>query len=178
MSVSNDGASIPEVVAADLDDTRWALDTASTLWSQGDRREALRWVRRAAEAAAEGEQDSRALELAKAGAELRAAGDLPRTLPPPPPGLSPEPPSAEAADPGEGDDQLVVTVVSTDGSLPARDATLLSHRAVRVAIDPTRRSDGHFSVRPLAAGEVAPQDRTVGLLVALKAGASPLPPED
>jgi hypothetical protein len=156
---------IPETT--DAQDVRWALETARTLWGQGERREALQWVRRAAEAAAEAGADDRALSLAKMGAELRGVLDIPRTLPPPkavdipPPGL-------------RGDAELVVTVVSTDGSIPAPDASLVSHRAVRVAVMAGDRN-GDLVVRVLPAGDLAPENSTVALLVALEPGSSPLP---
>jgi len=158
---------MPASESTDSGDTRWALQTAMTLWGQGERREALQWVRRAAEAAAEAGQDDRALVLAKAGAELRAHLEIPRTLPPPP--KTPEIPPPEA----RGDGELVVTVVSTDGTIPAPDASLVSHRAVRVAVLPATGNE--LNVRILAPGEFAPQDATVGLLVAFEPGVSPVP---
>ena len=66
---------LPTPEPADAKDIRWALETAQSLWDQGDRREALQWVRRAAEAAAESGADDRALMLAKMGAELRGVID-------------------------------------------------------------------------------------------------------
>ena len=168
---------IPKSIAGDTDDTRWALETAATLWEQGERREALRWVRRAAEAAAESGADDRALALAKSGAELRAAVDLPRTLPPPPPEpvVTEKPADQPAPRPAEASAELVVTVVSTDGSIPARDASFVSHRAVRVAISPMAGDGEQFVVRALKPGEVASKDSTVGLLVSFEPGVSPLP---
>ena len=200
---------VPEIAELDGDDTRWALETANTLFAQGETREALRWIRRAAEAAAEAGQDDRALELAKSVSELRAQVDIPRTLPPPPAAATERieiPPSPAvpagalaasnggAGGPGapvaqvsgiQGVDappestraggELLVTVVSSDGSLPARNASFVSHRAIRVAILPTSDSEETYRVRPLAAGEVAPEACSVGLLVAFDAGAAPLP---
>lgn len=57
---------------SDSDDIRWALETASAMWTKGDYPEALRWLRRAAETASEEGHDVRAVELAKAAADLRA----------------------------------------------------------------------------------------------------------
>lgn len=158
---------MPTIESTDSGDTRWALQTAVTLWGQGERREALQWVRRAAEAAAEAGQDDRALVLAKAGAELRAHLEIPRTLPPPP--KTPEIPPPEA----RGDGELVVTVVSTDGTMPAPDASLVSHRAVRVAV--LASGGDEVNVKILNPGEVAPQNATVALLVAFEPGVSPVP---
>jgi hypothetical protein len=160
-------ALLPSPETSDAQDVRWALETARTLWGQGERREALQWVRRAAEAAAEAGADDRALSLAKMGAELRGVLEIPRTLPPPK--------AVEVPPPAErGDAELVVTVVATDGSIPAPDASLVSHRALRVAVLPGN-GNGELVVRVLSEGEVAPEKSTVALLVALAPGSSPLP---
>jgi hypothetical protein len=160
-------ALLPAPEPTDARDVRWALETAQSLWTQGERREALQWVRRAAEAAAEAGADDRALSLAKMGAELRGVLEIPRTLPPP--RVAPIPGPTE-----RGDGELVVTVVSTDGSIPAPDASLVSHRALRVAVMPGD-GNGDLLVRILAEGQVAPQEAKVALLVSLEPGASPLP---
>jgi hypothetical protein len=164
----NPTALLPTIEDADSSDTRWALETARTLWTQNERREALQWVRRAAESAAEGGHDDRALALAKMGAELRSSLEIPRTLPPPPLEVPEPPPSDE---PG---DELVVTVVSTDGMIPARDASLVCHRAVRVAVISVD-SPTDMLVRRLSPGEIAPENATVALLVAFEPGVSPVP---
>jgi hypothetical protein len=160
-------AQLPSPEPTDIGDIRSALETAQSLWEQGERREALQWVRRAAEAAAESGADARALTLAKMGAELRGSVDIPRTMPPPKMPDVP-PPSLR------GDAELVVTVVSNDGSVPAPDASLVSHRAVRVAVLPAQ-GNGDLRVRILSEGQIAPSDSQVALLVALEPGASPLP---
>jgi hypothetical protein len=61
---------IPQARADDHEDVSWALSTAEATWNRGDRTDALKWLRRAAEAASEAEADDRALELAKAAAEI------------------------------------------------------------------------------------------------------------
>jgi len=165
---------LPTIEPTDASDTRWALQTAQHLWTQGERREALQWVRRAAESAAEAGQDDRALILAKMGAELRGQLEIPRTLPPPPPAAA-EKPAPSIPPPSErGDSELVVTVVAANGSIPAPDAALVSHRAVRVAVL-AGSTPNELQVRHLSPGEVAPRDASVALLVALAPGASPLP---
>jgi hypothetical protein len=166
----NASSLLPNIDATDSSDTRWALETARTLWEQGERREALQWVRRAAEAAAEAGADDRALVLAKMGAELRTTLEIPRTLPPPPP-MAPQvpPPSTR------GLSEVVVTIVSADGTMPTPDASLVSHRAVRVAVMAVASDASELRVRRLAEGEVAPKDSTVALLVAFEPGASPVP---
>ncbi|MEO6418810.1 MAG: hypothetical protein ABIP39_05355, partial [Polyangiaceae bacterium] len=65
---------IPLPAPNDHEDVSWALSTAEATWKRGERADALKWLRRAAEAASEAEDDDRALALAKAAAEL--ASDL------------------------------------------------------------------------------------------------------
>jgi hypothetical protein len=64
------GAAIPSAKRDDVEDVAWALQTAEATWARGDRADALKWIRRAAEAASEAEHDDRALELAKAAADV------------------------------------------------------------------------------------------------------------
>lgn len=73
-------ATIPSPHEDDDEDVHWALSTASALWARGERAEALKWLRRAAETASDANADTRALELFKAAAEVatRIA-----TVPPP-----------------------------------------------------------------------------------------------
>ncbi|HEY6558146.1 MAG TPA: hypothetical protein VI072_12765 [Polyangiaceae bacterium] len=75
---------------SDSDDIRWALETASAMWTKGDYPEALRWLRRAAETASEEGHDVRAVELAKAAADLRARFAS-RSEPPPAVQIAPPP---------------------------------------------------------------------------------------
>ncbi|WP_437682804.1 hypothetical protein [Sorangium sp. So ce131] len=61
---------IPPPHDEDDEDVHWALSTATALWGRGEREEALRWLRRAAEQASDANADLRALELFKAAAEV------------------------------------------------------------------------------------------------------------
>ena len=61
---------IPPALDTDTEDMTWALQTAEALWKRSERVDALVWLRRAAQAAGEAQQDDRALELAHHGAEL------------------------------------------------------------------------------------------------------------
>lgn len=75
---------IPPPHPQDNDDVRWALSTATALWSSGACEDALKWLRRAGETASEYDDDLRAVELFKAAAVIRTS-----MLPPPPePGVS------------------------------------------------------------------------------------------
>lgn len=78
---------IPASEPNDSDDVALALQTAEALWNKGDPGEALRWLRRAAEAAGDSGDDMRAVVLAKAVAELNSAGSEstpPKQVKPPP----------------------------------------------------------------------------------------------
>src|SRR5438067_4320130 len=72
---------IPAGKKDDLEDVAWAISTAEAMWGRGDHADGLKWLRRAAEAAAEAEADDRALELAKAAADV--ASLLAESRPPP-----------------------------------------------------------------------------------------------
>ena len=61
---------IPVVKDTDAEDVVWGLQTADTLWRRGERIDALVWLRRAAQAAGDANDDDRALELARYAAEL------------------------------------------------------------------------------------------------------------
>src|SRR5262245_10852568 len=80
-------APIPPPLADDDEDVNWALSTATALWGRGERAEALKWLRRAAEAASDANADARALELFKMAADISS-----RLTNPPPPGSIPAPP--------------------------------------------------------------------------------------
>jgi hypothetical protein len=62
--------SIPTAIDTDAEDVVWALQTADALWKRQERVDAIVWLRRAAQAAGEAEDDDRALELARGAAEL------------------------------------------------------------------------------------------------------------
>jgi hypothetical protein len=61
---------IPPVIPTDAEDVAWALQTADTLWKRTEHVDAIVWLRRAAQSAAEAEDDDRALVLARQAAEL------------------------------------------------------------------------------------------------------------
>ncbi|MEZ4439621.1 MAG: hypothetical protein R3B72_11065 [Polyangiaceae bacterium] len=62
--------SFPRPREEDFEDVHWALSAANTLWDRGERKEALKWLRRAAGAAAGRDADIRAVELYKAAADV------------------------------------------------------------------------------------------------------------
>lgn len=126
--MSDDLLNIPQVPDAkpdDPEDVSWALSTAEAMWARGDHSEGIKWVRRAAEAASEAEKDMRAVELAKAAADLqgmitrmsvadkgsdrniKAAGSA-----------RPPPPIPKSANPPANQSGPVSTVPATSRSIP------------------------------------------------------------
>lgn len=91
---------IPKPKKDDPEDVAWALSTAEAMWNRAENADAIKWIRRAAEAASEAEADDRALELAKAAADLASMlvkvegpGDAPVASAPPPPMSAERPPN-------------------------------------------------------------------------------------
>lgn len=106
-------APIPTPRLDDDEDVHWALSTASALWGRGERTEALKWLRRAAEQASDVNADVRALELFKAAAEVAnrvsstpplapasAPAEATSRPPPAPPARKPGPPPVPPPRPG------------------------------------------------------------------------------
>ena len=61
---------IPPASDTDVEDVVWALQTAEALWKRNERGDAIVWLRRAAQAAGEANDDDRAFSLAREAAEL------------------------------------------------------------------------------------------------------------
>jgi len=61
---------IPPALSSDVEDVVWALQTADALWKRNERIDAVVWLRRAAQAAGEADDDERAVALARNAAEL------------------------------------------------------------------------------------------------------------
>jgi hypothetical protein len=80
----------PAPEPSDTEDVAWTLQTAGTMWARGDAHEAVRWLRRAAEAASDAGNDERALTLARSAADLSAATNMPASVAPPPVRPSPD----------------------------------------------------------------------------------------
>ena len=64
-SIARQILEIPPAKDTDAEDVVWGLQTADTLWKRGERIDALVWLRRAAQAAGDANDDDRALELAR-----------------------------------------------------------------------------------------------------------------
>jgi hypothetical protein len=81
--MSDSSTDLPEVEARDPESVAVAIETARALFRTGDRLDALRWIRRAAERAEEAGDDLRAVNLARSAADLST--ELQSQPPPPPP---------------------------------------------------------------------------------------------
>ncbi|HEX3774816.1 MAG TPA: hypothetical protein VHV51_10160 [Polyangiaceae bacterium] len=71
---------LPEVEPYDPESVAVAIETARALFRTGDRLDALRWLRRAAERAEEAGDDARAVNLARSAADLST--ELQSSMPP------------------------------------------------------------------------------------------------
>ncbi len=74
---------LPEPRPEDDEDVVWGLSTASALWLRGERRDAIVWLRRAAEAAISAGQGFRGSELGICASDLEQALDEAAGHPPP-----------------------------------------------------------------------------------------------
>ena len=144
----------PAPSAGDAEQVSVALETASALWGKGDVREALRWLRRAAETAGELGDDQRAVGLARAAAELTAELQIPPSIPPP--GLPRIEPSAPYSAPAP-------TQPAHSPALAARP-----RQALRVAVVPSDSDKNLLLARVLVEGEALPAGAHEALLVALE----------
>ena len=143
-------APIPTPRLDDDEDVHWALSTAGALWGRGERGEALKWLRRAAEQASDVNADARSLELFKAAAEVAShvastpvttpsvaaapAGETPLPVPvvvqPPPSapvtmGETPKPPAQPTHVRGpRSAESGSVPKLSHDGATPANHSPL------------------------------------------------------
>jgi hypothetical protein len=90
---------IPPPQADDDEEVSWALTTATALWGNGEHAEGLRWLRRAAEAAADLGADDRALALFKAAADASEFLSVSASMPPPAGGEKAEKPADAPIEP-------------------------------------------------------------------------------
>jgi len=166
-----------------------ALETGKSEWSRGDLHEAVRWIRRAADAAEAAGNDMRALSLARMAADLKSSLELPATIVPPrdegaalapfddfndktivdsPVALFAQKPVSQPSDPDD-------TFESESESKPARATNghaapaLRARRrtALRVAVSAGNASDGTLRVRILDESGDATGGEAEALLVVL-----------
>ncbi|HMY21431.1 MAG TPA: hypothetical protein PKA58_34145, partial [Polyangium sp.] len=72
---------LPEPRSDDSEDVVWGLSTASALWARGERKDAVVWIRRAAEAAEAAGNPFRASELGMYLPDLEKALSSPVSMP-------------------------------------------------------------------------------------------------
>lgn len=116
-------ADLPEVEPRDPEPVAVAIETARALFQSGERMEALRWLRRAAERAEEAGDDVRSVSLARCAADLST--ELQSVLPPPVTSAPPPPTSRrhdEAIALAPYDDFSDKTVVDAAVPVLQRDA--------------------------------------------------------
>jgi hypothetical protein len=92
-------ATIPGPRENDADDVSLALEVAQSQWTRGDPAEALKWLRKAADAAFEADDDARGMELSKVAAELKAQIERPAPKPPAPRASAPGKPAMKPSAP-------------------------------------------------------------------------------
>jgi hypothetical protein len=179
----------PNALSDDPKTVVMALETGKNEWNRGDLHEAVRWIRRAADAAEAAGNDMRALSLARMAADLKSSLELPATIVPPrdegaalapfddfndktivdsPVALFAQKPLAPVSDPDD-------TFESESESKPARATNappavvprLRKRTALRVAVSAISASDGTLRVRILDESGDAAGGEAEALLVVL-----------
>jgi hypothetical protein len=180
----------PQPELSDSDDVLLAIETARALETQGEIREAARWLRRAADEAEQQGNDERVLVLARAAADLTnmigsspPPGNEAPTIPPPSPDVvealdaqqpstTPPPESFEPTIPPPASPPTTspppLPASATISSPPDMPFTERSMRigAIRVAIlEASIRGAKSFFVERLDKGQPAPAGTTEAMLV-------------
>jgi hypothetical protein len=186
--------SVPAAVPGDTADVAEALDVARAFWEGGNKPEALRFVKRAVEAADQAGKASRFIALARAFADLEnavppaapsgpavSAPAAPRgrsTAPPPvpsrPPPLkrsaAPPPPTASAPPPRRPTPPPPAAAPPTPAHTPSsvrtvRPAEGQATMQIRVSVRTSVRDAGLLVVRPLPDGQAPPPGTREAFLV-------------
>jgi hypothetical protein len=151
---------VPEARSDDSEDVSWALSTAEAMWARGEHADGIKWLRKAAEAASDADQDVRALELAKAASDLasllarRSAADA-------------GPSKAARAEPSPALEAPRVTP-ATRSSPPLPSASKAPSAPPRASVGPPKAFAGRSSP-PLPSASVPPS-------ASAPSGASSSPP--
>lgn len=149
---------IPPARKDDSEDVAWALSTAEAMYARGDRGDALKWLRRAAEAASEAQADDRALELAKAAADLASALGPSTSAPSP---AAPPPPPAPSASALQATRPAAPVVAHAPASplqaqLPTQPVVVPARMAAAAAASPPPPPPAAVRPRPAARPAPAP----------------------
>lgn len=175
------GLFTPQPELSDSDDVLLSLETARALEMQGEIREAVRWLRRAADDAEKDGNDERVLALARAAADLSntlaplqsqaapaaSQADVP-TMPPPYPPTTPPPDSFEATIPPPASASAATT--SDEPALTPSNPPITERSmrigAIRVALaEGSVRGVKSFYVERLEKGQPAPAGTMEAMLV-------------
>lgn len=156
---------LPSTERGDAAEVALALETARSLWLQGQGLESVRWIQRAAENAESSGDDLRAVSLARAAADLRA--------------------EAAALTLDDFSEQTIVDAPDTallrqalpsspQLAIPAPAPVLIvpplvEHQTLRVAVISQDQQSRQLTLRVLGQGEAAPAGSTEALLVSLDA---------
>jgi len=159
---------IPAGEAGDSGDVAVALEVAGALWEKGDNDEAIRWLKRAVDAASEAGEAARAASLRQASAELEASLERRReaatrsTPVTAPPILSDAPTNGGASRPPPVAPVSPFAPVSDSVAAPAA----WGHDVrMRVSVKTSVRDPRLLLIRPLADGQVPPTGTREGFLV-------------
>jgi hypothetical protein len=185
--MTNPGEDFPNPLPDDPKTVVMALETGQSEWGRGDLNEAVRWIRRAADAAEAAGNDLRALSLARMAADLKSTLELPTTI---------VPPRDEAAALAPFDDLNDKTIVDSPVALlaqrfsiaseaegpveterlrapaklwnaPSERSRVRARTALRVAVSSANGPDGTLRVRVLDETSAVPGGEAEALLVVL-----------
>jgi hypothetical protein len=165
-------ASIPGPRDTDAEDVALKLEVAQTQWARGDHAEALKWLRKAADAAFDADDDKRGIELSKLAAELTAqdkAAPKPKPKLPPPrdpipppkivaPKQGPPAPQARPAAPAPVQQRPAPPAAEPSVARRSPDAKLSSTSARRAAA--ARAAETRSASAPRSLGHVKPEPET------------------
>jgi hypothetical protein len=179
------GDDFPRPLPDDPKTVVMALETGSAEWDRGELNEAVRWIRRAADAAEASGDDMRALSLARMAADLKSTLELPATIPPRDAPASfddfadktivdsavalfaQKPAVAAVADGDEDEAAERPTSPSKPGNARDQRSRVRPRTALRVAISSATASDGTLRVRVLDESSAVPGGEAEALLVVL-----------
>ena len=159
----------PGAEAGDPDEVVLALETGRALWSKGDLRDAVRWLRRAAEKAVRVGHNARGAFLARAAAELSTH----LTVPPTPPPLPVSRPITNLD--SDFTDTTIVDRPPISGVAGMVQRAVSSSRArsrqgLRVAVQPSLEEPDVLLIKVLEEDQAPPPGSHEDMLVALEPG--------
>jgi hypothetical protein len=160
---------IPVGEAGDPGDVADALEVAGALWEKGDTEEAIRWLKRAVDAAVEAGEGARAASLRQALAELEASTDRRRDAATKSTPVTAPPILSDVATNGSGASRPppappVSPFAPVSGSVAAPEAWTHDVR-MRVSVKTSVRDPRLLLIRPLADGQAAPAGTREGYLL-------------